>query len=94
MAERATGTPSGSQPRVDSGALPRRRFEPSAQYPALGSSLRASRERLLQTLWIRLGVFGMSALLLPSAWLLIRAPGVASVIRRARARTEGLKPPR
>jgi diguanylate cyclase (GGDEF)-like protein len=80
MAEPATSSPSGGQPKADSGALSRRRFEPSAQYPALGSSLRASRERLLQTLWIRLGVFGVLSLLLPSAWLLFRAPGVASAI--------------
>ncbi len=68
---------SGASPKVDSGALPRRRlWEPSAPYPSLGDS----RARLLQTLWLRLGFFGLLSLLLPSLWLLYHAPGLESAI--------------
>lgn len=66
---------SGAPPKVDSGALPRRRlWEPSTSFRSLGDS----RARLLQTLWIRLGFFGVLSLLLPSAWLLFHAPGLES----------------
>ena len=70
----AEGMP-GAPPKADSGALPRRRlWEASTSFRSLGDS----RARLLQTLWIRLGFFGVMSLLFPSAWLLFRAPGLES----------------
>ncbi len=58
------------------GELPLRRQEPSATVHILG----ASRIRMLQTLWLRLGVFGVLSLLFPSAWLVLRSPGLESAL--------------
>lgn len=68
---------SGAQPKTDSGMLPRRRLWDA---PTAFHELGASRARLLQSLWLRLGFFGVLSLLLPSAWLLFQAPGLESAI--------------
>lgn len=68
---------SGATPKVNPEATPRTRlWEPSTSYSAIGTS----RARLLQTLWLRLGIFGMLSLLFPSAWLLFHAPGLDSAL--------------
>ena len=67
----------GGGPKIDSSELPRRRlWEPPTSMQQLG----ASRVRLLQTLWLRLGFFASLSLLLPSAWLLYHAYGIESAI--------------